>query len=257
MSQVERPASTMRRSPGPPVLGWRTAATALAAIAAAGLFGFFLFAANAMRPPEALADRADGIIVLTGGDSRIVEGARLLKLNAGRRLLISGVNPQTRRDDIAKLAGLDGALFSCCVDLGYAAQDTVGNAEEARDWVRGLGINRLIVVTSGYHMPRSLAELSLAMPDVELLPHPVVPKSVRARAWWLQPGLVRVLATEYAKFLPVAARYVVTRPVTRHDLITGRDHDLGTERDHDLVTGWDRAPTAAATAVSVTRTAKQ
>ncbi|MBX9924826.1 MAG: YdcF family protein [Hyphomicrobiaceae bacterium] len=210
----------MRRLTSRAIPSWRVIATTSAVVAAAVFFGFLLFAAHAMRTPEAHADRADGIIVLTGGDHRIVEGARLLKENAGRRLLISGVNPQTRRDDIVKLAGLDSALFRCCVDLGYAAQDTVGNAEEARSWVHGLGARRLIVVTSGYHMPRSLAELSLAMPGVELIAHPVVPKSVRARAWWLQPGLVRVLATEYAKFLPVAARYAVSRSVTRAEATT-------------------------------------
>ena len=75
------------------------------------------------------------------------------------------------------------------------------------------GLRTLIVVTSGYHMPRSLAELAIAMPDVELIAHPVVAKAARQRAWWLQPGLVRLLATEYAKFLPVAARYAVARHV--------------------------------------------
>ena len=63
-----------------------------------------------------------------------------------------------------RLLGLDKQLFNCCVDLGYEALDTVGNADETRTWARSNGYTRLIVVTSRYHMPRSLAELALAMP---------------------------------------------------------------------------------------------
>lgn len=191
----------------------RIALTVLCFMIATLLFGFVLFAAHALRAPTASPAPADGIIVLTGGDQRIVEGVRLLKHGMARRLLISGVNPQTSRDDILRLSGLAPRQFDCCVDLGYAAQDTIGNAEEARTWARGLAAARLIVVTSGYHMPRSLAELAIAMPDVELAPFAVVSKSLHGRAWWLQPGLARLLAVEYIKLLPVAARYAAYRHV--------------------------------------------
>jgi uncharacterized SAM-binding protein YcdF (DUF218 family) len=186
----------------------------LSCLALMGLmFGFTMFATHALRAPPPTVTPADGIIVLTGGDRRIVEGAGLLRSGIARRLLISGVNPRTGRDDVIRLSGLDAAKFSCCVDLGYAAQDTIGNAEEARTWADGIGARRIIVVTSGYHMLRSLTELAIAMPGVVLVPHPVVPRALRARPWWLQPGLTRLLATEYAKFLPVAARYAVVRHV--------------------------------------------
>jgi uncharacterized SAM-binding protein YcdF (DUF218 family) len=212
-------SKTESRSAGaPPQRGWldrwRLTVTMTAAVAALMLFGFVMFAANAVRTNKVVTGPADGIIVLTGGEDRIGAGAKLLREGVAKRLLISGVNSQTSRDDVIKLSGLAPAQFSCCVDLGYAAQDTVGNAEEARTWASGLGVRRLIVVTSSYHMPRSLAELAIAMPDTELIAYPVVPKSLRARAWWLQPGLARLLATEYVKFLPVAARYAVARHVT-------------------------------------------
>lgn len=170
------------------------------------VFGFALFAANVMRdhaPPEG---NADGIIVLTGGDFRILEGGRLLQQRRAGRMLISGVNAKTSRDDLMKLSGLEPALFDCCVDIGYAAQDTVGNAEEARTWAIGHNLSRLIIVTSTYHMPRSLAELAIALPEAELIPAPVVPRKFRDGAWWLHPDAARLLLSEYVKFLPVAAR---------------------------------------------------
>jgi uncharacterized SAM-binding protein YcdF (DUF218 family) len=170
------------------------------------VFGFVLFAADVMRTRAAFTGKADGIIVLTGGDFRIGEGARLLLEGRASRLLISGVNEVTSRSDLIKLSGLDTAMFDCCVDLGYAAQDTVGNAVEARTWATSRNLTRLVVVTSSYHMPRSLAQLAIALPGTELIPHVVVPRKFRDRAWWLQPVAARILLSEYVKYLPVAVR---------------------------------------------------
>ena len=44
-----------------------------------------------------LADEADAIIVLTGGQSRIDAAVDLLKSGKGKRLLISGVHPAASR----------------------------------------------------------------------------------------------------------------------------------------------------------------
>lgn len=195
-------------------------ATMRTMIGAAGLtawllvFGFVMFATAVMRERKDTVSRADGIVVLTGGETRIHEGARLLRDGRGARLLISGVNKIASRDEVLKLSGLSEQEFDCCVDLGYRALDTVGNADETRAWASALGYDRLIVVTASYHMPRSMAELSRALPGVELIPHPVVPKSFRQEAWWLHPGTTRTLVGEYLKFLPSAARYGVARLVS-------------------------------------------
>ena len=66
---------------------------------------------------------------------------------------------------LQRLSGLDEEKFNCCVDLGYAALDTIGNADETRRWAEALHYDSLIVVTASYHMPRSLAELARAMPN--------------------------------------------------------------------------------------------
>lgn len=178
-----------------------------AAISAATLaFGFVIFATSVMRDPLGGATTADGIVVLTGGDNRIVEGARLLADGRGKRLLISGVNRITRREDVQRISGLDHKTFTCCVDLGYEALDTVGNADETRTWANGHNYNSLIVVTSSYHMPRSLAELSLAMPDRKFYPHAVTPRNFPDSGWWLHVRTTRVLLSEYLKYLPAVAR---------------------------------------------------
>ncbi|MGQ0673831.1 MAG: YdcF family protein [Hyphomicrobium sp.] len=174
-------------------------------------FGFVMFGAVVMRAPEGTSSVADGIVVLTGGETRIAEGARLLGERRGGRMLISGVNRRAGRDELLKISGLGEQQFDCCVDLGYAALDTVGNAEETRDWAAANGFDSLIVVTASYHMPRSMAELRRVLPGARLIPHPVVPKSFRQNAWWLHFGTTRTLVSEYLKFLPSAARFGVAR----------------------------------------------
>lgn len=187
------------------IVGFAGGATALVA------FGFVVFANAVTREPDPQYAEADGIVVLTGGQTRISEAARLLDERRGARLLISGVNRKIGRASLLRISGLDEKTFSCCVDLGYAALNTIGNADETRRWAEALGYDRLIVVTASYHMPRSLAELARAMPNIELIAHPVAPDALRRRAWWLDSTAARLLASEYIKFLPAAARLVMAR----------------------------------------------
>jgi uncharacterized SAM-binding protein YcdF (DUF218 family) len=181
--------------------------------AALSLFalGFVMFATIVTRPPAVADPRADGIVVLTGESRRIAEGARLLKEGRAERMLISGVFRHTGKRALIKISGLPEQKFDCCVDLGYSAHDTAGNANEARSWATQRRYASLIIVTASYHMPRSLAELSLALPDARLIPHPIMPAGFPESHWWLNPAIVRKLFSEYIKFLPTAAHLTVAR----------------------------------------------
>jgi uncharacterized SAM-binding protein YcdF (DUF218 family) len=92
------------------------------------------------------------------------------------------------------------------VDLGYTAADTVGNAGEIAEWARGKGFTRLIVVTSDYHMPRSILEIRAAMPEATLIEYPVVTGLVDVDRWWRNQGDARRLIVEYSKYLAILAR---------------------------------------------------
>ena len=174
------------------------------------VLGFVVFATFVMRTLPDIPKQADGIVVLTGGPERIITAARLLREGRAKWMLISGVNRQTSKADILRLSKLDPKLFACCVTLGYIAQNTRGNAIEARNWQRGNSFKSLIIVTAAYHMPRSLIELYRRMPDVKLIPYSVMPKRLRNQSWWLQGDSVRLLAYEYIKFLPSVAEFAVT-----------------------------------------------
>lgn len=177
---------------------------------AAGV-GFLAFAhavkqAAAIDPPT-----ADAIVVLTGGEDRIEAGIKLLANRKGKRLLISGVNPSTRAAEIERLTGYDRRLFDCCIDFGYVAVDTITNAEETRAWAANWRFSKLILVTSSYHMPRSLLEFARVLPDVELFPYPVVTRSLHLDAWWRHRHTARVMGVEYVKFLASAVRLAAAR----------------------------------------------
>jgi uncharacterized SAM-binding protein YcdF (DUF218 family) len=193
--------------------GGRIVAVALAACLVAFFGGFIAFASCASRPSAAQVEGADGIVVLTGGEHRLSEAARLLSEGRGQRLLISGANRRATAEDLHRSSGLDAVLFRSKVDIGYAAHDTVGNADETRAWARAHGFSRLIIVTSSYHMPRTLAELGRAMPHVMLLPYPVISSHFHTDRWWTDGATARLLFSEYVKFLPAAARRALARLV--------------------------------------------
>ncbi|KQT44405.1 hypothetical protein ASG43_13705 [Aureimonas sp. Leaf454] len=156
-------------------------------------------------------ERADGIVVLTGGALRLDQAIGLLKEGRAERLLISGVGPDTGIEALSRLTGTDRALFDCCVDLDYAALNTIGNAEMTDRWAQQRGFDELILVTSDYHMPRTLMTFDRFAHVPVIRPYPVA----RADLW--SEGAVpsgfgmKVLLTEYAKFLAARVRLFVMR----------------------------------------------
>lgn len=194
------------RSPGI----WRGLQAAVAVLGLALFFfvaGFAVFAAHVARleAPRELAV-ADGIVVLTGGMSRMGAGLELLKAGKARRLLISGVNPVARVDDLQLATGGDRELFNCCVDIDRAALNTIGNAEESAKWASANTYGSIIVVTNNYHMPRSLLEMRRILPAAELQPYPVVNTPLTDGAWLIDADALRVLLTEYTKYVAALAR---------------------------------------------------
>lgn len=161
--------------------------------------GFIVFVsglpASAKAPPK-----ADAIVALTGGDERLDTAVALLEHGVGKRLLISGVSLETTKQVLGHISG-GGARFRCCADIGYGAQDTHGNAEEAADWMKQHHFKSLILVTSRYHMPRAMEEFSTRMPNARITPWPVDQQGIDLSGWWRHGRTVGLLNREYVKFL--------------------------------------------------------
>ncbi|WP_262692031.1 YdcF family protein [Kordiimonas aestuarii] len=156
-------------------------------------FGYFL-----MTMPEEPAEMqgADAIVVLTGGAGRLEAGLELLEAKVAKRMLISGVNPVVKSGDLSALTGAEQTLFNCCVDLGKAALNTKGNADETAEWANVYGFSSIVLVTADYHMPRSLILFRRAMPKVHIVAHPV------SGEW-----PILFLAKEYSKYIVTLVRH--------------------------------------------------
>ncbi len=168
--------------------------------------GFFWFTVQLPQAEVPMRSKADAIVVLTGSAFRISDALELLAAGHGRRLLISGVNPDTKLSEIAHMSPQYEKWFDCCVDLDHVALDTIGNAVETKRWARQQGVRSLIIVTSDYHLPRALAELAHQLPEVRLVPYPVISNRVRTDAWWSDGATTRLLFWEYLKYIVALAR---------------------------------------------------
>ena len=178
------------------------------AILAAALLGlgggFIAFAEKATRPYDPSSPRTEAIVAMTGGSYRVSDAVTLLGAGHGLRLLISGVNPIVRERELARAVPAASPLMACCIDLDHRALNTRGNAIETAKWARLHSFRSLLVVTSSYHMPRTMLELQRLLPDVRLVAFPVLTGALHPQGWWKDTASVKILGFEYAKYLMAA-----------------------------------------------------
>src|SRR5882757_1836575 len=199
------------KSPDAPMAaprGWlrATIVAGLAIVFVVSGIGFVGFLSQLRGSEAKPARNADGIVVLTGGSSRVSDAMELLAAGFGKRLLISGVHPTNAASDISRSLPDNQRLMGCCVDLDHSAVNTRSNAAETRRWAHERGFKSLIVVTSNYHMPRAIVELSHAMPEITLIPFAVVGDKWRDEPWWTSGAAFRLLLSEYAKYVAAEVR---------------------------------------------------
>lgn len=209
-NRFRRTRSQERRMGG---LGWLLLVTAVA-LSIAWAFGLARFVENLPRTVTTASEQADAVVVLTGGSRRLDEGVALLEAGAAPVLFVSGVDERVDGRGIRSLLDdgdtrLPDRLIECCLVLGYGATDTIGNARETQIWMQVGNRRSLLLVTSNYHLPRAILEFGHAMPEIRVIPHPVVPQDVRLDAWYRYPGTLALLANEYSKYLFASARVTV------------------------------------------------
>ena len=195
------------RKPRSRTRNWLRAGVSVVVVAAAlWLGGLIWFVAQVPRGDRPAEDRTDAIVVLTGGSERLETGLRLLANGYAGKLFVSGVARGVDVAALLRVARRGPDDLGCCIVVGYAADNTAGNARETATWMRREGYSSLRLVTASYHMPRSMAEFARVMPDVHIVPHPVFPPQFKRENWWLWPGSAYLLASEFSKYLLARVR---------------------------------------------------
>ena len=198
---MRRLASALRRT------GWVAGALLLLLVVWIG--GFAWFVGGSLWFKIDRASPTDAIVVLTGGKMRLETGLELLEAGKAAKLFVSGVNPAVDRETLLRAFGPAARREACCIVLGHAADNTVGNALETALWMQQEGYRSLRLVTSWYHMHRSLLEFSRAMPLVRVIAHPVFARDSDPEGWrgWLASG--QLVFAEYNKFLAAWLRGLI------------------------------------------------
>ncbi len=156
------------------------------------LIGFVCFAVYALNLENDDAT-ADVTVVLTGDTGRLSTAAKLLQQNKDHILFISGVGGG------AELNALSGSDIlndeeKKRISIGRTAENTRENALETKDFLVGKKVHSMLLVTSYYHMPRSMVEFKRVFPDTQIKPYPVFTQKTSFRSF-------KLLMKEYNKFI--------------------------------------------------------
>ena len=112
---------------------------------------------------------SDGIAVLTGGKGRISLGLNLFSENTNLQLIISGVDKQVSIDTIVPVDLKNRANIT----IDKVSESTIQNAKVVSKWTTKHKLQKITIITSYYHMPRSMFLMQSLAPGVNFYPYPV------------------------------------------------------------------------------------
>ena len=162
-------------------------------------------------PDNAEIEQTDAIVVLTGGSNRLQNGIDLLRDGKARKLFVTGVYQGVEVKELLGLARNAPDALECCIELDYNAADTVANAMETARWLEQQGYSSVRLVTSNYHIKRSMLEFRMAAPEATIIPHPIEPEDLVHDGWWHNGQSLKLYAREYTKYLVTSLRYGLYR----------------------------------------------
>lgn len=161
--------------------------------------GFILFNQEINSYETDDITKTDAIIVLTGGRNRIIEAVKLLNEGMADKMLISGVQKNISPKDIEKRNAVN-LTDKPEIEFEKQSKNTVENAIKTNEWIKQNNIRSIRLVTSNYHIPRSLQEFKAQNTELEIIINPVYSEKV-SKTWWKNTGSFCLIASEYSKFL--------------------------------------------------------
>lgn len=134
--------------------------------------GYFVFLHKSLSYSHKVPE-CEYIAVLTGDSGRIALALATVGNGNIKGIFVSGVYEKTTLRDLS----LREQCLGCYLVLGKCARNTEENAVEICDWARDCGIHSLVLITSDYHMIRSLNEISYYDPSLKITPVAVPTRS--------------------------------------------------------------------------------
>ena len=158
------------------------------------------------------------IVILTGGTNRIKEGFEVIdklekKSIANLKILVSGTGKGFTKLSLQEQLNVnfDLRLIECCVKLDSVSQDTYSNATETSKWVSENNIEEILLITSNYHIPRSILEFRNKMPNLKILFYPIKPKQHQINKWLKSFETFSLVFIEYCKYIIANIRINIFR----------------------------------------------
>jgi len=175
----------------------------------AWLAGLGWFISQIPMQPAPADLHTDAIVVLTGGSGRVEYGLQLLAEGTSDKLFISGVHDNTSTETLIHRApdAIQPILATKSITIGHQAENTIGNAEETKNWLAKENLHSIRLITTNYHMPRSLGEFQQIAGNITIVPTPVFTEEFFL-SHILTDRETRIrLFSEYHKFLASKLRH--------------------------------------------------
>ena len=161
------------------------------------ILGFFYFLDSIKYNNIVVNKNIDSIAILTGGKGRISLGLKLFIEHSNIKLIISGVDKKVSVNSVlpAKLHK-NNSIY-----IDQVSESTFENALVITDWVKKNKLYNVYVITSYYHMPRSMLLLNNLTEEVNYYSYPVKREKSK-NSNFLQETLFNLfLMQEYIKYL--------------------------------------------------------
>jgi uncharacterized SAM-binding protein YcdF (DUF218 family) len=154
-------------------------------------------------PPAIINSKADCAVVLTGAPGRIREGITLLSHKQVKKLIISGVHQYSTLNDMFPEILFYPEIELEDVILERRSSSTAGNAQQSLIIVEALQCQTILLVTSDFHMYRSLNTFAQIFPaTVQIIPYPLQSDRLRKRVkLWFDTRFWTTVFDEWLKYI--------------------------------------------------------
>jgi len=161
------------------------------------ILGFFYFLKVITYTNVIIGKNIDGIAILTGGKGRIDLGLRLFTKQSNIKLIISGVDKKVSINSVLPSKFQENNR----IYIDQVSESTFDNAVVIADWAKKNQLYNINVITSYYHMPRSMLLLKKFTEKVNYYAYPV--KKEKSKHSNLLPDMLFTLflMQEYIKYL--------------------------------------------------------